>query len=172
MSTYYNATLFDTSGNALSPRPFYGPMDLDGDVAQATLTTAYLGDAAGFFSLMPIPLGKQILTVSLTWARAADTNGSPTLAQSIVLRTIDGTAAATVTDTVLATTANYSALGMAAAGTAPTGFILPLLPSTAGSGACGIGISNAKPYGYLGLKITATAATAQSALVTMHCTWK
>jgi|HubBroStandDraft_4_1064222.scaffolds.fasta_scaffold00136_10 hypothetical protein len=179
MATYYNGNLFDSNNNAISPRPFYGPIDADADCGAMTLSTTFLADSAGFAVVMPIPLGRQILSLSNTWSRAADTNGTPLLSLAIVVRCVDSSGG--VTDTVLVGTGAgvYTTnLGMTAAGTTPTGYIFPLLPNTTGSGVTGISSASSPAlpvktgYALLGLKVLAVAATAQSVLYTLKADWK
>jgi hypothetical protein len=179
MPNYYNSNLFDSNNNPISPRPFYGPIDADVDCGAMTLSTIFLADPAGFAAVLPVPLGRQISSLSQTWSRAADTNGSPLLSLAIVLRCVDSSGG--VTDTVLVGTGAgvYTAtLGMAGAQTTPLGYIFPLLPNTTGSGYTGISTASSPAlpvktgYALLGLKVLAVAATAQSNLYTLKVDWK
>ena len=163
MASYFSS-FFDANGVALPPRPFNSPMSADSDCIQAAMTTTFLNDAAGVLELMPVPLGKQIIHVAVSWGRA-DTNGTPTLATALYLRVSDKLG--NIVDTLL-----YTPVMSAAGG--PIGTYFPLQPSAGALGPIGGGLPNgtAAGYGRLVLKNTAAAATAAAVNVTLYAAWK
>lgn len=165
MASYFSS-FFDANGVALPPRPFNSPMSHDSDCIQAAMSTTFLNDAVGVLELIPVPLGKQLVHLSALWGRA-DTNASPTLATTLILRVTDKNGV-NVDSAALITPA------MNAAQITPLGFYFPLLPSAGALGAIGSGLpaGTAAGYGRLVLKNTAAAATAAAVNFTLFAAWK
>lgn len=163
MANFYSS-FFDANGVALPPRPFNAPLSNDSDCLQQLMSTTFLGDAVGVLELMPVPLGKQIVHVAVSWGRA-DTNGTPTLATGLYLRLTDKNGVNV--DQLL-----YTPVMSAAGG--PIGTYFPLQPSVGALGPIGGGLpaGTAAGYGRLVLKNTAAAATAAAVNFILYAAWK
>lgn len=168
---YSPAFRSDSTGRALPPRPFGAREGFDGDCIPITLTTTFLNDAAGVAEILPIPLGRQLIRVSLTWGRG-DTGGSPTYATSLLLRVTDKNG--NNVDQLVSTPV------LSAAQATPLVTLIPLLPSTpatnvaTGSVTVGSGATNGSQLGYgrLVLQNSAAAATAAQVTLTLLAEWK
>jgi hypothetical protein len=173
MATLIYSNLFSTAnpGRPLQSRPYNATEAIDGDNAVGVLTTTLLNDAAGVIELIPVPIGKQLYAVQLTWGRG-DTSGSPTLATNLLLRVTDKSGN-NVDQLVYAPV-------LSAAQATTLHIMVPLLPaaqatsSTLGSVQVGAGLAAgpAQSFGRLVLQNTAAAATAAQVNFTIAAQWK